>query len=150
MVEKTAGNLEASPHPPGKCFDNVIFPVFQLNEVEELGDPLLPHLCRDPVEPPVKVHVFPGGEFFIKALVLEDNTNGFPDPVLITFNIVAIPEVGLSMVESMERVVVFPAPLGPSRPKISPCSISKDMLSTATRSLNRRVRFSIWIATVMR
>ena len=90
VVEKTAGDLEAPPHPSGKCFDNVIFPVFQLNEVEELGDPLFPYLCGDPVEPPVEVHVFPGGQFFIKALVLEDNANGFPDPVFITFNIDAI------------------------------------------------------------
>ena len=62
---------------------------------------------------------------------------------------VAVPEVGSSMVESIESVVVLPAPFGPRRPKISPCSISKLIRSTATRSPKRRVRSAAWIAVVM-
>ena len=38
---------------------------------------------------------------------------------------VVVPEVGIMRVLTMRRVVVFPAPLGPMRPKISPCSIWK-------------------------
>jgi len=90
MVEKPACDLQAPPHPSRKCFHDVISPVIKLNEVEELGDPLHPYVCGDPVEPPVKVHVFPGSQFFIKALVLEDNANGFPDAILIMFDIDAI------------------------------------------------------------
>ena len=90
MVEKTTCDLQAPPHPSGKCFDNVIFPVFKLNETEQLGDPLFPCICGNPVEPPVKVHIFPGSQFFIKARILEDNANGFPDSVLITFNVDAV------------------------------------------------------------
>src|SRR5215204_3562939 len=36
--------------------------------------------------------------------------------------------------------VVLPAPLGPMRPKISPCSMTKLTLSRATRPPNRFVR----------
>jgi hypothetical protein len=36
----------------------------------------------------------------------------------------------------MRKVVVLPAPLGPSRPKISPCATSKEVLATAVKSPN--------------
>ena len=39
--------------------------------------------------------------------------------------IVVVPEVGIMRVLTMRRVVVFPAPLGPMSPKISPCFIWK-------------------------
>jgi hypothetical protein len=44
---------------------------------------------------------------------------------------VAVPLVGFSNVESMFRVVVLPAPLGPRKPKISPCFTLKHILLTA-------------------
>jgi ABC-type arginine transport system permease subunit len=57
----------------------------------------------------------------------------------------ASPALGLSMVASRRRVVVLPAPLTPSSPKISPAWASKVTLSTARisprlRSLNVLVR----------
>jgi hypothetical protein len=36
----------------------------------------------------------------------------------------------------MDRVVVFPAPLGPRKPKISPFFTVREMLSTALRDSN--------------
>ena len=47
---------------------------------------------------------------------------------------VAVPAVGLRIVESMRSVVVLPAPLAPSRPKISPVRQSKSMPRTARTS----------------
>ena len=47
---------------------------------------------------------------------------------------VASPVVGVYKVDSMEMVVVFPAPLGPSRLKISPSLISKEIPLTAVKS----------------
>jgi hypothetical protein len=44
---------------------------------------------------------------------------------------VAEPEVGFRIVHSIETVVVFPAPLGPRSPKISPDSTLMSKLSTA-------------------
>jgi len=121
MVEQAACDLKASPHPAGERLDNIIFPVLQLNERKELGDPLVPQIRRNPVEPAVEVHILECRQFLVKALVLEDDTDGFPDPVLVFSMsiplIVAEPEVGLSIVASMERVVVFPAPFGPRSPK---------------------------------
>src|SRR5208282_2442234 len=61
----------------------------------------------------------------------------------------AVPDVGSSMVASIESVVVFPAPFGPKSPKISPRSISKLIWSTATSSPKRRVRSFTCIATVI-
>jgi hypothetical protein len=42
--------------------------------------------------------------------------------------------------QSMRKVVVLPAPLGPSRPKISPRRTEKLVLATATKSPKRRTR----------
>ena len=49
--------------------------------------------------------------------------------------IVAVPSVGFKTVMSMLMVVVFPAPLGPRKPKISPWLTLKFMWSTAVRVL---------------
>ncbi len=45
------------------------------------------------------------------------------------------PEVGTTRVVSIPAVVVFPAPLGPSRPKISPAWMSRLSRSTAAKSV---------------
>ena len=44
-------------------------------------------------------------------------------------------------VPSVRTVVVFPAPLGPRKPKTSPRPISKETSSNATRSPKRFVRW---------
>jgi hypothetical protein len=54
---------------------------------------------------------------------------------------VAMPFVGRVRVESIRIVVLFPAPLGPSKPKISPFFMSNVMLSTATKSPKVLVKF---------
>src|SRR5580700_8786342 len=55
----------------------------------------------------------------------------------------AFPAVGASKPHRIRIVVDFPAPLGPRKPKISPRFTSSEMLSTATKSPKRLVRFSI-------
>src|SRR4051794_2852070 len=47
---------------------------------------------------------------------------------------VAAPPVGFRTVQRMRSVVVLPAPLGPSRPKIAPGRASKETWSTAWTS----------------
>src|SRR3954447_6641833 len=47
----------------------------------------------------------------------------------------ASPDVGITRVVSMPAVVVLPAPLGPSNPKISPRCTSSVSASTAGRSI---------------
>lgn len=51
----------------------------------------------------------------------------------------AMPEVGLRIVQSMLITVVFPAPFGPSKPKISPDSTMMSSLSTAVNPLKHFV-----------
>jgi len=48
--------------------------------------------------------------------------------------------VGFSKVVKIIIVVLFPAPLGPKNPKISPFSTEKEISLTATRSPNDFVR----------
>src|ERR1051325_11353480 len=58
------------------------------------------------------------------------------------------PDVGSNCPLSIRIVVVFPAPLWPRKPKISPASTEKDMSSTARRLLNVRERFSSSMAGI--
>src|SRR3989344_1538080 len=51
------------------------------------------------------------------------------------------PDVGRRRVVNIFIVVVFPAPFGPRKAKTSPFLTSKEMSSTAVRSLNFFVRF---------
>src|SRR3990172_1409964 len=51
----------------------------------------------------------------------------------------AEPEVGMRMVDSTLTSVVFPAPLGPSRPWISPEAMTRSMSARATTGSDRRV-----------
>tara|TARA_B110000240_G_scaffold186698_1_gene223629 strand:+ start:304 stop:693 length:390 start_codon:yes stop_codon:yes gene_type:complete len=52
----------------------------------------------------------------------------------------AFPDVGFSKVVKIIIVVLFPAPLGPKNPKISPFSTEKETSFTAVRSPNDLVR----------
>src|SRR5450432_4098698 len=58
----------------------------------------------------------------------------------------ARPEVGAISPHSTRMVVDLPAPLGPKKPKISPCRTSRFRSATAVKSPKRLVSFSIWTA----
>ena len=60
----------------------------------------------------------------------------------------AVPEVGLESVVSMRMSVLFPAPLGPSNPNISPCFTEKLTSSTAVSFPNLLVT-SIMFLTML-
>src|SRR5437588_9583945 len=47
------------------------------------------------------------------------------------------PAVGSSVPDSMLKIVLLPEPLGPIRPRISPCSTRKDTLLTAVKPPKR-------------
>src|SRR5262245_23058240 len=57
----------------------------------------------------------------------------------------ASPQVGLSSVARILMVVVFPAPLGPMKPKHAPCSIVRFRLFRATSSPYVLVRLIVSI-----
>ena len=62
---------------------------------------------------------------------------------------VAEPESAVSTPANMRTVVVFPAPSGPTKPKISPGCTSKHRRSTARTPGKRFVRSDIAIAAGM-
>src|SRR5712691_2876610 len=62
----------------------------------------------------------------------------------------AVPESGLRSPSIISRVVVFPAPLGPSRPKNSPAPTSRQTPSAATVSPYRLRRSSAKTAVLAR
>src|SRR3989442_1039060 len=61
----------------------------------------------------------------------------------------ACPLVGWSNVQSILIVVLFPAPLGPRKPKVSPCSTWRSIPFTACISPNERDSFSTVIVMVL-
>jgi len=61
---------------------------------------------------------------------------------------VAVPLVGRNKVDSMFRVVVLPAPLGPRKPKISPFFTVKLMPSTAL-TFPSKTLVSSWTSMVL-
>src|SRR5207302_5768035 len=50
------------------------------------------------------------------------------------------PAVGTSVPDSMLKIVLLPEPLGPIRPRISPCSTLNDTLLTAVKPPKRFTR----------
>ena len=58
---------------------------------------------------------------------------------------VPFPEVGLLRPHSILIAVVFPAPLAPKKPKISPLKTLKEMWFTAVKFPKVLVRFSVSI-----
>src|SRR6185436_18432793 len=60
----------------------------------------------------------------------------------------AVPPVGSDSPNSIRMVVVLPAPLGPSKPKTSPCWTVRSSASTAVKSPYCLVRPRVWMATV--
>ena len=92
-------------------------------------------------------HIFLGAQFEVGGHGLGDDADGLADVVGLAWTMSkpltrAVPEVGGTRVVSMRMRVDLPAPLGPSNPKISPCSTEKFKASTATKSPKRLVRFS--------
>ena len=61
---------------------------------------------------------------------------------------IPFPEVGFNSPHSIRIAVVFPAPLAPRKPKISPLPTSNEMLSTAVKFPNFFVRFSTVITFI--
>src|SRR5450755_4615635 len=58
------------------------------------------------------------------------------------------PAVGVSVPESMLKIVLLPEPFGPIRPRISPRSTLNDTLLTAVNPPNRFIRPSTTSTTV--
>jgi hypothetical protein len=87
----------------------------------------------------VEVEVLPHRELAVERVGLGDDADGLlgeagcaTTSTPATF---AVPDVGTTLVVSIPAVVVFPAPFGPSSPKISPRRTVRLSESTARKSV---------------
>ena len=87
-------------------------------------------LARHVIEDAVDFHVLLGGDVAVQAGVLEDDAESLPYFVRMcggsSPSSSNVPLVGRSSVVSILMVVVFPAPFGPRKAKISPGPTSKE------------------------
>ena len=95
----------------------------------------------DAEQPPVEVEVFPDGELAVEGVLLGHDPAELLGQRRVGHDVdprpEAPPEVGTTRVVSIPAVVVLPAPLGPSRPKISPAWTFR--LSPSTAEVRARV-----------
>ena len=126
-------------HPAGQGVDRGLGPFGQLELLEQVVSDL-PGLLRTHAEQPtVEVQVLPDRQLAVEGVLLRHDAaqllgqrrmGGDVDPAEE-----AVPDVGTTRVVSIPAVVVFPAPLGPSSPKISPACTSRSSRSTAAKSV---------------
>ena len=83
MVKETPGYLKPSSHSTGECLHQVILPVMKFHQPEQFIYSLSPYIRRNAIEPAMEIHILPGGEFLIKALVLKYYSDGFSDTIFI-------------------------------------------------------------------
>ena len=92
----------------------------------------------------MQLHVFVRGQHLVEAGILKHDAEGAADEERLTRRIVSgdaqPPRVGARTVVSILIVVVFPAPLGPRKPKMTPASTANEMWSTAVKPSKRLTR----------
>jgi len=134
-MQQAPHELEPPLHPARVGPDERVGAGGEVHELEELADAPRALGPRHAVEPGGELEVLAAGEDGVEGQLLEDDTTArrtFPGAAVTEWPATsAVPEVGRTMVVSMPTVVVLPAPLGPSRPKISPCSTTRSRPSTA-------------------
>ena len=114
-----------------------IFRTCRIRGLDELG--------LDPVQLGVQLQVLLGGQVRVDRLVLEDEADVAADVVALAHDVVsrdlsACRPIGRLSVHSMLIVVLFPAPLGPRKPKTSPAATSNETPRTASNAPKRLTR----------
>ena len=136
LVQQAAHQLEAPLHPARVRPHERVGARGEVDQLEQLVDAPLALRARHAVELRAQLEVLAAGEDGVEGRLLEDDADRSGAPcrarrVTEWPSTSAVPDVGLTMVVSMPTVVVLPAPFGPSRPKISPCSTVRSRPSTA-------------------
>ena len=145
-VQKAARDLQPALHAAGEFLHLVLAALPQLEELQQFFRALTAHLVRHVIEHAVNLHVFPRRQFAVEAWILEDDAKAFARPRSGCFcgsspSSSMAPLVGCSSVVSILMVVVFPAPLGPRKAKISPAATSNETSLTAVKVPNVFTRF---------
>src|SRR3989454_4295139 len=79
VVQQPARNLESALHPSGEGLDEGILPVLEVDEGEELLNPLHADQLRHPIQPCVQLEVLSGGERRVDRRLLENDPTGCAD-----------------------------------------------------------------------
>lgn len=83
MMQKSSGHLKPSFHPAGIFFDQIVFPVPEIDEFQQLLYPRFPDFSWNFVQKCMEIHVFVSRQFIVQTRILEDDTDRFPDIVFI-------------------------------------------------------------------
>jgi hypothetical protein len=153
-MQEASCDLDPSFHSAREILHETILLIQESDIVQEAFDPLFPLAFRDPVQGCMVIEVLIRSEVVINRVVLEDDTDRFPDLILLikdTNPLIEIePSVGERTVVIILMVVDLPAPLGPRKAKMLPFSTLKLMASTAVnlpkslvRSLTSIIGFTI-------
>src|SRR5947209_14494760 len=153
FVQQAASNLQAAFHTSGEGFDDVFAAVFETHEFEYLIYSSGARFMGRVVDHTVVVEVLFRCEVLVECRVLKDDADALAHLRGFALNIVPVdqarPLVGWSKVQSILMVVLFPAPLGPRKPKVSPCSMLRSMPFTACICPKERESFSTVIVMVL-
>ena len=118
FVQQRHADVDAPLHAAGILSHQLLRPVGQSDGLQHFGDSLCRALPRSRTSSP-RSQVLTGGEILVQGDLLRHNAQHRLDPhrVLATECPItrASPWSGRSKVASIEMVVVFPAPFGPSR-----------------------------------
>jgi hypothetical protein len=123
-VHERARDHEALRHAAGVAGHAVVLAVAQAQFVEEGVGALLALAVRHAVIGGVEGEDLAHAQAAVEVALLRDHGDALLDADGVAGHVepmmAAEPEVGSTLVMSTPMVVVLPAPLGPSRPKISP------------------------------
>ena len=133
--QQSTGDVQFSLHPAGIGLGGSVGLLFQFNQFQQLGRCVSPRPRETSGRGQPVTQMLPSGEKPIDGPLLRNIPDGLSHAIGIVtesnLKMRAEPEVGLSRVIRMRRVVLLPAPFGPSRPKISRYRPGNDRSSTA-------------------
>ena len=128
--------------PPGVVLGPLLRPVGQVDDLEDLVDARSSVGAAEPVQPAEEAQVLARAEVRVDREVLRHVADlglarGRLDDRAAGPATTTSPPSRRRIPQTIEIVVVLPAPFGPRRPYVSPGAISKLTPSTAWRSPNR-------------
>src|SRR5262249_44339146 len=142
LVDQAEGDVKPPPLAARVRLRDAVRATLELESLDQL-DCAPPRIAsRHAIEPALEFQLGASRNAAIGAAGLADVSNPFSESLRLAEQAESgdqrIASVGMSSVASIRRVVVLPAPLGPRKPKIEPCSTSKSMPATASTTWPRR------------
>ena len=136
VVDERVGEAQPLLHAARQVLDVGVALVAEIDQLEQVADHPAPAGRRQPVAAGEEVEVLPDLHVVVDPERVRHEPEDAPDLVGVPGHRPAgdlgLPASGRRSVASIRRVVVLPAPFGPTSPKISPWSMSRSMPATAS------------------